>query len=317
MSTPTLDIVIVNWNSGEQLHNCLQSLVAMKCESFSLKQVVVVDNHSSDGSSDLDIDSILLPLTIVKNNNNRGFGAACNQGAGKGCGTYILFLNPDTVVTRDSIDRAVSWMESRDGASTGVSGVRMTDRSGATWRGCARIPKPSMLISYTLGLDRLFPRLFPSHFMHEWDHESSREVDHVIGAFYLVRRQLFMQLAGFDERFFVYLEDLDFSCRTKESGYSVYYLADTHVFHEGGGTSQQVKGARLFYSLRSKLRYGRKHFTPVSYALLLLLTLTAEFLIRIGLSVVHFSLQEAKAVCEAYRMLWASLLSDGSDRQEK
>jgi GT2 family glycosyltransferase len=85
-------------------------------------------------------------------------------------------------------------------------------------------------------------------------------VDHVIGAFFCVRRELFEDLGGFDERFFVYLEDLDFSLRARKTGRTAYYLADAAAFHKGGGTSEQVKAHRLFYSLRSRLLYAFKHF---------------------------------------------------------
>lgn len=105
-----------------------------------------------------------------------------------------------------------------------------------------------------------FPRKFPSHFMQDFDHCSSREVDHVIGAFFLVRRSVFEQLKGFDERYFVYLEDLDFSLRARKAGWKTYYLADATAYHKGGGTSEQVKAHRLFYSLRSRMIYGFRHF---------------------------------------------------------
>src|SRR5660398_194498 len=109
---------------------------------------------------------------------------------------------------------------------------------------CARFPCVSGFLAHAVGLDRSFPRL--GHFMAEWDHLANRQVDHVIGAFFLVRRGLFEQLQGFDERFFVYFEDVDFSCRAKQSGWKSYYLADTQAFHAGGGTSNQVKAQRSF-----------------------------------------------------------------------
>ena len=100
------------------------------------------------------------------------------------------------------------------------------------------------------------PRLFRSHVMTEWDHAASRRVDHVIGAFYLIRREVFEKLGGFDGRFFLYLEDLDLSCRVCGHGRHIMYLADARAYHKGGGVSEQAKAAQavLFREEQDTLR---------------------------------------------------------------
>jgi len=143
--------------------------------------------------------------------------------------------------------------------------------------------------------------------MVEWDHKDSRQVDHVIGAFFLVRRNLFEMLGGFDARFFVYFEDLDFSYRAKQLGYSSYYLTSSQAYHKGGGTSEQVKDVRLFYSLRSRIIYGYKHFSWIAATMLMLGTIIVEPLSRIVLGVAHRSGCEIVETCRAYRMLWGSM----------
>ena len=121
-------------------------------------------------------------------------------------------------------------------------------------------PRQDLLFHQMLGLDRLWPHRFPSHFMTDWDYRENREVDQVSGAFFLVRRKVFEELNGFDERFFMYFEDLDFAYRAKQAGWRSFYLADAQAVHFGGGASYQVKGKRLYYVLNSRALYVAKHF---------------------------------------------------------
>jgi GT2 family glycosyltransferase len=130
-------------------------------------------------------------------------------------------------------------MKQSENADVGICGIQLQDDSGHIARSCARFPSLRIFAMQALGLNTL--PWFRSWGMHmlEWDHGKTREVDHVIGAFYLMRRALFESLGGFDERFFVYLEDLDFSLRARKAGWSSVYLATTQAFHAGGGVSNQ------------------------------------------------------------------------------
>jgi len=145
--------------------------------------------------------------------------------------------------------------------------------------------------------------------MTEFDHETSRHVDEVIGAAFLVKRQLFDQLNGFDERYFVYFEELDFSLRARASGWSTYYLSEAIAYHRGGGSSDQVKPMRLFYSLRSRIIYAFKNF-PRADALLVLVTTTClEMISRLLRATVRASFTEFADTLRAYAMLYAALPS--------
>ena len=112
--------------------------------------------------------------------------------------------------------------------------------------------------------------------MSDWSHDSTRPVNVVMGAFFLVRRSLYDLLGGFDERFFVYFEEVDFTLRAMQMGYETYYLSEARCYHRGQGTSDAVKAARLFYSLQSRLRYAEKHFDAVSTSVLKFMTLFIE-----------------------------------------
>lgn len=303
---PSMDIIIVNWNSGGQLRDCLESIVSTRRDGFKLNQVVVVDNASSDGSAD-GLEDLGLPLTALRNTVNRGFAAACNQGAKRSRADYLLFLNPDTYVNEDSLAKPLIFMEKTFSQNIGIVGIQLLDDDGKIARTCARFPTTGLFFSKMLGLDRLFPHIFPSHFMSDWDHRESREVDHVMGAFFLIRRSIFKELNGFDEQFFVYLEDLDFSIRAWQAGWRSFYLADAKARHKGGGTSEKAKAMRLFYSLQSRIFYSYKHFGWWPATSLMLGTLLLEPLGRFMLSASHRSTREIKETIKGYFILWSKL----------
>jgi len=302
-----MDIIIVNWNSRGLLRDCLRSItIAADQGSFKLNRVVVVDNASSDGSAD-DLEEPRIPLFIVRNELNRGFAAACNQGEKGSRADYLLFLNPDTFLHEDSLAKPLIFMENRFNQDIGIIGIQLVDNKGEIARTCARFPTPARFFSKMLGLDRLFPNAFPSHVMMEWDHQESREVDHVIGAFFLIRRFIFEELGGFDERFFVYLEDLDFSFRARRAGWRSFYLADAKAYHKGGGTSEKVKARRLFYSLQSRIFFGYKHFGRWPATGLMFGTLLVEPLARFTLSASRHDPGELVETMKGYSFLWANL----------
>ncbi|OEU78152.1 MAG: glycosyl transferase, partial [Desulfobacterales bacterium C00003060] len=244
---------------------------------------------------------------VIRNTGNRGFAAACNQGAKGSVADYLLFLNPDTRLFKDSLVQPLVFVERPDNRRVGIVGIQLVDENGRIARTCARFPMPGMFFSKMLGLDRLFPRYFPSHFMNEWGHGETREVDHVMGAFFLIRRQLFETLRGFDERFFVYLEDLDLSRRAYNASWKTVYLADAKAYHKGGGTSEQVRALRLSYSLRSRIKYGYKHFDRFPATLLMVSTLFLEPLCRLVLATWRRSATEVKTL-KGFGMLWRSII---------
>jgi len=284
----------------------LESLQAADARAFVFRRVTVVDNASTDASLD-GFDVPAIPLVVIRNSRNIGFAAACNQAALDSDADFVLFLNPDTRVFPDSIDRAVTVLADPKHSSTGICGVQLVDSEGRVSRSCARLPTLRLFLSAGLGLNRISTRAFPGHVMTEWDHAQSREVEHVIGAFYLIRGPLFRSLEGFDERFFMYLEDLDLSDRARAVGYRCWYLAGAAAFHKGGGSSEQIRAARLFYSLRSRILYGYKHFGFLSANLLAVVTLLLEPLVRVGFAVTRRATNEIDETAKAYALLWRDL----------
>lgn len=299
---PSVDILIVNWNSGTLLLECIRSINNAVQNTFILNRVVVIDNASNDGSLD-NLENINLPLTIIRNAQNFGFAKACNQGTQASEADYLLFLNPDTLLFKNSLNEPVAFMQEIGNEFIGIIGIQLIDENNNVSRTCSRFPNAFSSVYMSLGLDKLFPKIFPGHFMTEWDHQESKVVDQVMGAFFFIRRNLFERLNGFDERFFVYFEDLDFSLRAKKLSYKIYYLSSAQVFHKGGGTSEKVKADRLFYILRSKLLYAKKHFHKISFLIIAATTFFIEPVVRIIGSMLKNSFNDAAEIVKAYKKL--------------
>ena len=293
-----VDIIIVNWNSGQQLRDCVDSIIQF---SHSLvHKIIVVDNDSTDGSENA-LEG-LENVTLIRAGANFGFGKACNLGAAHASSEYLLFLNPDVCLFPESLVKALEYMQRPESVKVGICGVQLVDENGAAGTSAARFPTLSVLTGKTLGLAKLLPSLFPPHFMDSVELNESKVVDQVIGALFLIRKSVFDQCQGFDERFFMYFEEVDLSLRAKQLGYSSYFLSDVTAFHKGGGCSEQVKATCLFYTLRSRVLYAQKHYSALSYALLIVLTVV-ELPLRLVHSVFRRSWSDTKNALIAYGQL--------------
>jgi GT2 family glycosyltransferase len=303
MKHPSLDIVIVNWNSGGALRACLESIAAADCSGFTLRRIVVVDNASVDGSAD-DLDADGLPLQLLRNPVNRGFGAACNQGAAGSDADYVLFLNPDTRLEADSLCKPVAFLEDPANARIGILGIQLLTDEGRVSRDCALFPTPLRLLLMALRLNKLFMRGFPYLELRSWDHSESREVERVKGAFYLTRRALFNSLEGFDERFFLYWEDVDFSLRAARAGWRSFYLAGVRAYHQRWGCSRRAPEACLYHELRSRIRYAYKHFGWPSATLVTLAVFCCQPISHLLTRGIRASPRRFREVLAGYRLLW-------------
>ncbi len=300
-----ITIVIVNWNSGNQLIDVLSSVDHY--HSGWVESVIVVDNASTDDSVSLAESKASgwhFPLRVIRNIENRGFGAACNQGAALAKTEFLLFLNPDARLFSNSLKAVIEFMRRRENSEVGVVGLQLVDAQGHISRSCSQFPDAVALIAHAIGINRMPGFSKMDLHMSDWSHDKTRVVDHVIGAFYFIRRTLFDLLDGFDEHFFVYLEDLDLSLRVHQAGYRSVFLAEVQAFHAGGGTSHQVKARRLFYFLRSRLVYAFKHFSWLGALGVLLATLLVEPLSRSALALFRCSWPNFKETWAAYGLLW-------------
>ena len=300
----SIDIIIVNYNSENKLLKNIYSILDSDYDDFHL---IIVDNGSTDNSlMNIPNDKRIKLLT---NDSNVGFGKACNQGARNSTSKYILFLNPDTIVEKSTIRDSLDFLENNNQVT--ILGCRHYDENGNTRPSCSRFPTFFHSINDIIGLSKVLPKCFNSAtLMTEWNHSESRFVDQVMGAFFLIRRIDFEKVDCFDEQFFVYYEDADLARKIVESGGSVFYNSEISIFHEGCGTTNKIKDIRLFYSLKSQLKFHKKYFKKYQRIILIVLIHIVEFPLRMMQAIVNEGLSGAKVVVNGFILLDRSLLNN-------
>lgn len=299
----SIQIVIVNWNTGDFLRRCLRSIVPAAARSdVDLVGVIVIDNASVDGSA-VELGDLDLPLTVVCNRTNVGFAAACDQGAAKSEADYLLFLNPDTELDPETLALVTAFMDEPANERVGICGAQVVDPGGAPTISCSRFPTLRVMFGKMTGLSRLLPRWFPEHHLRPEETRASGFVDQVIGAFFFVRRSLFEALEGFDTRYFIYYEEVDLSLRARERGFGSYFLREARVIHHGRVSADQAIDLRLYHSLHSRSLYARRHWPRQQAALLVVLTFAVELPARLLVGLLGGRLSEVRATASAYRRL--------------
>jgi GT2 family glycosyltransferase len=303
----SVHIIVVNWNTGGYLRECLASIVLAERAEVTIARVTVVDNASSDDSTN-GLDDFSLPIDLIRNRRNAGFAAACNQGAADSTADYLLFLNPDTRLFPDTLATVTGFMDSEEAGGIGVCGVQVVDRDGASTISCARFPSLRLLFGELTGLRLVLPQLFPSHQIIADELRRSQVVDQVIGAFYFVRRDLFARLGGFDERYFLYFEEVDFALRARRHGARSYFLKEARIVHAEHVSSDQARDRRLYHSLRSRLLFAYEHWPYWQATVLVVLTVTVELTARLARGFLRGDESEISATTGAYRRLLGNLL---------
>jgi N-acetylglucosaminyl-diphospho-decaprenol L-rhamnosyltransferase len=303
----SVHIVVVNWNAGEYLGECLASIARVDSDDPVIDRVTVVDNASTDGSTN-GLDDVPLPLELIRNTRNIGFAAGCNQGARESSADYLLFLNPDTRLFEDTLAAVTRFMEGEQAAGIGICGVQIVDGDGTPTISCARFPTLRILFGKMTGLHLVLPRVFPSHHLTAAETRESRLVDQCIGAFFLVRRELFVRLGGFDTRYFIYFEEVDFALRARQQGARSYFLEEGRALHVGNVSTNQVHATRLYHSLRSRLLFAYRHWPRWQATTLVLLTFTVELSARLASAALRRNGSVISATGAAYGRLFSSLL---------
>lgn len=252
-----LSIVIVNYNSKDFVLRCIKSIkinFAKELENNEF-EIIVVDNASSDNSK-----SVLekeKEITFIYNSKNLGFSKANNVGIKKSSGRYVLFLNPDTIVYKDTLKKMIDFMDEHKkvGAATCKVVMKNEEIDDATHRG---FPTPWNSLMFFIGFSRLFPksRIFNGYHMGWLDMDKTHEIDALAGAFMMVRRTAGEKVGWWDEDYFFYGEDLDFCYMLKQNGWKIYYVADVSIFHHKGvsGGIKKVSEKITTANKQTKLR---------------------------------------------------------------
>jgi len=260
---PELDLTvsIVSYNTADYLQRCLASMY-QNTEGISF-QVIVVDNASQDGSSDL-VRQKFPQAVLIENGENRFFTAAHNQALAVAQGRHFLILNSDTEVPAGTLARLVAFLDCNP--AVGAVGCREVNPQGTTHPTGSTFSSPWLEMLERTALATVY-RLRGPHLryrMTDWDRLSSRDLDVITDCFIMVRRDLMKQLGGYDERFLLYYTENDLCLRIWQSGYRVHFLSDCSYLHHGQRSTVQIgaDGYNRIYE-QDMINYYRKHFGEI------------------------------------------------------
>ena len=302
---PDIDIVIVNYTSGEHTLKCVDSLLAAAKADGVPMTVTVVDNGGDGPNFASRVPKNGL-VTVLSNRSNVGFATACNAGAGRGTAPVIFFLNPDTRVPAGTLRGLVDLFNDPAHRAVGIAGPEIRDINGLLVRSCSRLPSTQDLILRTTGLHILMGARSGYPYLPIEAHNTCGPAGQVMGAALAIRRRLFDQLGGFDQRFFLYYEDVDLCARAAEAGAPCWYEKTVSVTHIGRGSSRHDNGRALALHLRSRLTYAGLHFGRATQAAVLVTSLIMEFPLRLVQALLGKGVLTPAGVLKAYGLLLRS-----------
>lgn len=270
-----VSIIIVTYNSAGVIRRCLDSIFLQEIIPAKL-DVIVVDNASTDETKTI-ASTYSSNVRIIGKTENRGFAAAANEGAFQAKSELLLFLNPDVYCSEGTLKHILGFFQEHQGVS--LMGCRLLNTDGSSQRSCWKKPNlttlvAEMFLSYKFSLKLVTQE--PKHIS---------IVPSISGACMVVRRSDFEKLQGFDERFFMYYEDMDLCVRAQQAGLKIYYYPDASVIHEIGTSSWNDMPSFFERFYTSKLLFFRKHYSAVVSSLALFI-----MLIGISLRILAYSL---------------------------
>jgi GT2 family glycosyltransferase len=256
---PELSICIVSYNTRDMLRACLESIYAQPPRIPF--EIVIVDNHSTDGSVAM-LAEAFPEIMVIQNSENRGYTAPMNQALqAAGATRFLVQLNPDTVILPAAFDCMVDFMAGHP--EVGIISPKVLNRDGSLQRQCRRsAARPWDTLSYSLGLWKLGPatKFWNGYLKGQYGEDETHPTEAVSGSCMFIRREVIEQIGYLDENFFAYQEDSDFCFRTRKAGWQIYYVPQAKIIHYGGQGGSQVHLAQSVIAWhQSFARYYRKH----------------------------------------------------------
>ena len=247
-----LSVIIVNYNVRYFLEPCLQSVQDALVDIDS--EIIVVDNNSPDDSCKM-VEEKFPEIALIANTENYGFAKANNQGVSKARGQYILILNPDTIVEKDTFIKILDFAKTRH--NFGALGVKLIDGKGEFLSESKRgIPTPTVSFYKLIGFTSKRTGKYYANHLKE---NEIGIIEILVGAFMLMTRKVYKEVHGFDESYFMYGEDIDLSYKILNKGYQNYYYPDTHTIHyKGESTIKNALSLRHFHQAMEI--FYREHF---------------------------------------------------------
>lgn len=262
MNTPVLSVVVLSWNTRELTLACLRALHGE--QPRHPREVIVVDNGSADGSADA-IAAAFPGVRLVRNAENRLYAAGNNQGARAATGEFLCLLNSDTEVRPRALDTMVDFL--RANPAHGAVAPMLVDPDGTVQRACQAFPT---LLS-ALCFDSIFGKFPPGrwiedrYLMRGFDHATSRDVQQPPGACFMMRREEFLALGGFDEELSLFYNDVDLCRQLWAKGRRIRYLTDAVVMHHRGASTKSFARFLVIWH-RNRISYYRKHHGSLGVA---------------------------------------------------
>jgi GT2 family glycosyltransferase len=305
MSGETLDlsIIVVSYNTKTVTLRCLEAIFADLPRLSN--EVIVVDNASTDGSADA-IRQSYPSVRVVSNSQNIGFAAGNNLGMKNAVGRCFLLINSDAFVQPGAVKAMMDFLAAN--SDVALVGPRILNADGSLQRSCFRFPSPgrawveNLWISAPFGPDSVLGDY------RRWPHDREQEVDWVIGACFMVRREVYQQIGGFDERFFMYAEETDWQLRMRQAGWKIGFTPLARVIHLGGasGAAEKPKINRHFFD--SLDYYEVKHHGIVGLILLRAAMIIGSAPRMIGWSILFACSPTRRATAKAKMRLLSWLL---------
>ena len=254
MKKPLVSVIILSYNTKKLLADCLRSVFKSELNNCRM-EVIVVDNGSTDGS----VNEIrkkkygIRNLEIIENGENIGFAAGNNRARKVVRGGYVLFLNPDTLVEKNTIDESIRFLD--ENKKVGAMTCKILLPDGSLDKDARRsFPTPWVAVSHLSHLDRIFKRsrLFSRYWYGYMDEDEIHEVDVLQGAYFLVRMRVLEKVGWFDEDYFMDGEDVDLSWKIKNAGWEIVYYPRVKITHVKGAAKGKNKGVKKL-SLKSRI----------------------------------------------------------------
>ncbi|MBC7545667.1 MAG: glycosyltransferase family 2 protein [Candidatus Sericytochromatia bacterium] len=252
-----ISVIIVNWNTAGPLAQALQSLQPIVGLDW---EPIVVDNASADESVAM-LRRDFPAVTVIANPDNCGFGRACNQGFSRATGDYVLLLNPDAALLPGAVSTLVSYLETHP--AVGMVGPTLLHDDGQIQYSACRNPSLKTEAYEWFGLRGLLPdNEAVGALYYGYRQDRSFACDWLVGACLLVRRETLAEVGGFDERFWLYAEELDWCRRMNTAGWQTHFVPAARVRHSGGAASAKAASPMLVEWFRSRHQYHAKYDPP-------------------------------------------------------
>jgi N-acetylglucosaminyl-diphospho-decaprenol L-rhamnosyltransferase len=262
-SDKLLSIILINYNGAAVLHDCLSSIE--NHTDFCNRELIIVDNSSADSSIKI-IQENFFSVVLIRSPVNLGFGKANNLAVKHSQGEHLLFLNTDTILIENTPQILSNYLTQNQ--DVGAVSARITFADDSYQLSCGKLPNLAIefIDKIRYGLDQKWHRTFSR--IYDRQYSTVRKMGWLTGACLMIRRDVFEQLGGFDETFFMYFEDKDICKRVSEAGWKVVYYPKTSLIHLLGGSSQGAKKSVNTYYRDSQLYYYQKHLGKFQTAIL-------------------------------------------------